>query len=105
AIERWYVETSRRSLASRGLDQRGTPGAYISRGCDRFPPTAEGSIQPNDIEPLVTLETGEIQFRIKQVPFGIEHLQVGIEAPEKTLIGESDAVPQRLHQHLFLDTL
>src|SRR5262249_51433446 len=99
------VRTPDRSLASRGRDQRGTPGAYIRRGGGRFPPTTEGSIQPDDIEQFVTLETGEGQFCVKQVPFGIEYLQVGIEPPKKTLIGEPGAVPEGPNQELLLNTL
>src|SRR5262245_184635 len=94
-----------RSLASRGFDQRGTPAAYIGRRGDRFPATPESSIQPNNIEPLVPLQADEVQFRIKQFPFGIEHLQVVIEAPKKSLIGEPNAVLEGLHQVLLLDTL
>ena len=91
-IEPWHVGDSRRSLASRGFDQRGIPGAYIRRGCHGSPATAEGSIQLHDTEQFVTLETGEVQLGVKQVALGIEHLQVGIEAPKKTLIGEPRTV-------------
>src|SRR5215510_2072458 len=87
-IEQGHVADSIRSLASRGLDQHGTPGVHIRRGGDRFPATPEGTIQPDDIEQFVTLDTREVQFRLEQVAFRIEHLQVGIEAPKKTLIGE-----------------
>jgi hypothetical protein len=67
---------SRFSLSCCGPDQCGTPGADICRDCAGVPPAAEGSVQPDDIEQFVTLETREGQFRIKQVPFGIEYLQV-----------------------------
>ena len=67
---------SRFSLSCCGPDQCGTAGADTRRGGGCFPPITEGSIQPDDIEPLVPLELGEVQFRIKQVPFGIEYLQV-----------------------------
>src|SRR5262245_48495821 len=104
-IEPRHVGHSRRSPASRGFDQRGTPGACIRRGCDRFPPTAEGSIQPDEIEQFVTLETGEVQFRLEQVAFRIEHLQVGIEAPKKTLIGEYSPGLLCPNQQFLLHTL
>ena len=100
-----HLRGTRLSLSCCGSDQRRTPGADICRGCAGVPPAAEGSIQPDDIEQFVTLELGEVQFRIKQIPFGIEYLQVAIDAPEKTHIGERHAVLEGPDQQSLLHTL
>src|SRR5262249_32050828 len=100
-----HAGDSRRSLARRGFDQLGTPSACLRRGCDRLPPTAAGSIQPDNIEQFGTMETHKMQFGSEQVACRTEHLQVGIEAHKKTLIREDSAVLLCPDQQCLLHTL